>query len=65
MERAPATVNVLSFILMTRRLGFCAKASARAAMPLGLIPFCGIETSSSDPITWWATRKLLENDGDE
>ena len=27
-------------------------------MPLGLIPFWGIETSSRDPITWWQITAL-------
>ena len=39
MDRAPASVNVLSFMLSTRRLGFWAKASASAVMPTCVIPF--------------------------
>ena len=63
MDRAPSAMNMLSLILMTRRLGLYMKASARAAIPPEVILFFGIETSSSDPITWRATIKPCEHGG--
>ena len=47
---APFSVNVLSLRLRTLSLGLHEKASERAAIPSKLIPFCGIATSSRDPI---------------
>ena len=51
IDLAPTSVNVLSLRLRLRRFGLKAKAPARAVTPAWLMPFCGIDTSSSEPIT--------------